>query len=466
VGIYKQCDICGDASTELNADLYRRWGLALGLKLKPHAKFVVGGDNRSSTPEFLKALMDGLCQAGLDVVNVGQLPTPMIYHARHRLRADGCAVVTASHNPANINGLKWMIGNRPPMPDDVQVLKTAAEKSPPKKLKRTRTQARQLDVSFDYVANLQETWVDAMGTHQHIVLDPMHGCWAGKARRYLHAVFPQCLISSINDTPDPTFADLAPNCAHTHQLHDLCDAVYRERAHLGIAFDGDGDQITLIDNHGVVLTAEETAWLLMETFGRAMRKERFVYDQTFSDHVFQRAKQLGAEAIIEQSVHTIIHNRMIATNALLGVEADGHYFYRALEGGDDGLYTACRIIAFLARTDKSLAQWRSKCPAMYITPILNVGTSIDSQPRIMEKIRQAWSSFPQRDFDGVRIDTPGGWILVRSSNSEPYLSFHFESLDWSALSHLVLRFCESIPDLGEELWDSYISAMGMEGYRK
>ena len=112
MSIYKPCGIRGDADRELSADLYRSWGRSLGSELSANAKFVVGGDMRASTPRFLAALVEGLCQAGLDVVDLGQIPTPMIYYARHRLNAEGCAVVTGSHRPGNVNGLRWIDRSR------------------------------------------------------------------------------------------------------------------------------------------------------------------------------------------------------------------------------------------------------------------------------------------------------------------------------------------------------------------
>jgi phosphomannomutase len=390
----------------------------------------------------------------------------MICYARHRLNANGCAVVTASHYAANFNGLRWMLGNRSPMPDDVYTLQVAAESAASKQSARRRTEPRSIDISFDYVANLQETWMDAMGSQLHIVIDSMHGSWAGKARRYLHAIFPQCLISSINDTPDPAFGGQAPDCSLPQQLHNLCDAVYRERAHLGIAFDGDGDQLALVDNQGMALTAEETAWLFMESLGKAMHNEQFVYDLRFSDRVAERAKQLGAKPLVERSGRAYIHKRMIATGAIFGAEIGGHYFFRAMEGGDDGLYAACRMIAFLAKNDKTLAQWRWECPAVYITPELLISMPLESQARILEKIRHEWSSFAKQVIDGVRVDTPAGWFLVRGSATESVLSFRFESLDWSALDHLVQRVCDTLPELGKELWQNYVADMGMAETRK
>jgi len=123
LSIFKACDIRGRADEELTPDRYRSWGRLLGQQFRPGAKFTVGGDVRSSTPEFLDSLVLGLCEAGLDVVNLGILPTPMVYYARRRLQAAGCAVVTASHNPPEVNGLKWLIGNRPPTETQVAALR-------------------------------------------------------------------------------------------------------------------------------------------------------------------------------------------------------------------------------------------------------------------------------------------------------------------------------------------------------
>ena len=292
MSIYQPCAIRGDAATELSSELYESWGYALGRQLPPMAKFVAGGDVRSSTGPFLAALVDGLCQAGLDVVDLGLLPAPMIYYARRRLAADGCAIVTGGHEPAEINGLKWMLGDRPPMPHDVAALQRTMKEAGANGRDRSRTEPRTLDVSFDYVACLQEAFVESLGAQQHVVVDPLHGSWAGKARRYLHAVFPQCLFSTVHDAADGQFNGRWPNCTQAAELHELCDAVYRERAHLGIAFDGDGDRIALVDDEGVSLNAEETTWVLLQCLGDELRGQRFVYDLKFSDRIPEAAREL------------------------------------------------------------------------------------------------------------------------------------------------------------------------------
>jgi phosphomannomutase len=427
------------------------------------AKFLVGGDVRDSTPQFLAALVAGLCRAGVDVVNVGLLPTPMIYYASHRLHADGCAIVTASHSPASVNGLKWMIGDRPPAPEEVADLQRAEQSKAEGGDGRRQSAPRGLDVSFDYVAHLQETFVEGLAAQCHVVLDPMHGCWASRIRRYLHAIFPQCFFSVLHDTVEGDFAGRAPDCTQPAALGELCDAVYRERAHLGIAFDGDGDCLALVDGEGIALSPEETAWVLLRCLGERLQGQRFVYDLKFSDRIPEAARRLGAEPLVERSGHAFLRGRMREADALLGADLSGHYFHRALNGGDDALYTASLLVAHLSRTAQTLAQLRRTCPAIYMTPELRVPASPDRQPEVLERVSATWNQFPQRSLDGVRIDMPGGWALVRPSVTEPALTFRFEGLDWHALEDVVKRFRDGLPEeLGQSLWQQYRTAMGLD----
>lgn len=461
MGVYKQTEICGDVA-ELSPAAYQRWGRALGRQLPPRGKFVAGGDVRASTPAFLAALIDGACEAGLDVVNLGQLPTPMIFYAKRRLHAEGCAIVTASHNEASMNGLQWMLGDRPPVPGEIVALEHSGEKPGGDGQRRAATTPRELDVSFDYVACLQETFAECLGIQRHIVLDPMHGAWAEKVRRYMHAIFPQCLFTTIDDDIDPGFGGRTPDCSRPHELMDLCEAVYRERAHLGIAFDGDGDGLALVDNEGVALSADETAWVLLHCLGDELRGERFVHDLKLSDRLIETARQFGAEPLAEHSGYTFFRRRMLDSDAMFGAEVSGHYFHRALEGGDDGLYTACLVIDYLARTNSSLADLRRTCPPIYVTPDLRVSVPIEKQRTLLDKIRTAWSQFPQTSIEGVRIDMPGGWALAVDSTVDPEMTFRFEGLDWHALDDLVERFCDGLHEIGDELWTRYRAAMRAE----
>lgn len=460
MSIYKACDIRGRAGTELTPDQYHRWGHALGLQVAPRTKFVLGGDVRQSTPEYLAALAEGLSAAGVDAVDLGIVSTPMVYYAKRRLGASGCAIVTSSHNPADYNGLKWMIGDRPPTADDVAALASAACSPDSVPGDREPRKKRALDISFDYVAWLQETWVAAMASQCRVLLDPLHGCCASRARRYLQAVFPQSLFLAIHDTTDAAFAGRVPDCSRAENLDELSEAVYHERAHLGLAFDGDGDRIAVVDNDGNVLTAEEATSILLQSFNGDLEDRPFVHDVKFSDRVPQLARKLGAEPLVERSGHAFIRARMIDTGAPFGAEVSGHYFFGELEGGDDGLFAACRLIAHLAACGKSLSELRRACPPVYITPDLRVPVEPSHQGAVLARMREVWSEHPLSFTDGVRVDFPDGWALARGSVTEPVLTFRFESVDWPSLHHLVWEFCEGLGELGDVVWEYFAMTVG------
>ena len=197
----------------------------------------------------------------------------------------------------------------------------------------------------------------------------------------------------------------------------------------------------MVDNEGVVLSAEETVWALLNCLGDKLQAERFVYDLKFSDHIAEAARQFGAEPLVERSGHAFLRARMCESGAAFGAEVSGHYFYRTLAGGEDGLYTACLLIEYLARTDRSLSDLRRSCPPIHMTPDLRIAVAPDEQSGILEQVRAAWLQFPQILIDGVRVNLPGGWALARSSVTEPVMTFRFEGLDGHALNDLVERFC-------------------------
>jgi len=460
LSIYKPCDIRGHAATELSAALYTSWGRVLGRRVGARQRFPVGGDVRRSTPEFLEAFIAGLVASAVDVVELGILPTPMIYFAKRHLEgAAGCAIVTASHNPDEINGLKWMIGNRPPGEDDVAALQRAVETPGAESPDRPQGTRRRLDVSADYLRWLKQRWSRQRYPPQfHVVLDPLHGCWAGRARPYLEAVFPQARFSAIHDTPRPDFGGRTPDCSRREQRQELCREVRRLGADLGIAFDGDGDRVAFVDAEGIPLSAEETTYVFLHSFGTELSCQPFVYDLKFSDCVSEAAAQLGAQPIAERSGHAFIRNRMLQSGALFGAEISGHYFFGPLEGGDDGLYAACRLIGQLARSRKTLADLRRASPAVFLTPDLRLPIPPQDHGRVIEQVRAAWSQYPQTTIDGVRVDFPDGWALTRASVTEAAMTFRFESSGWPALDQLVRRFCDALLQSGDELWRRYQAA--------
>jgi phosphomannomutase / phosphoglucomutase len=320
---------------------------------------------------------------------------------------------------------------------------------------------RALDVSFDYVAWLQEVWLDTPPLARPIVLDTMHGAWSCRARRYLQAIFPRTLFSAIHDTPSAAHGGHRSDRSPPDHLEDLAEAVYHRRACLGIALGGDGDRVAFVDGEGNTLSAEEATWVLLQSLGPGLPGERFVYDLKFSDRIPEAARRLGAEPVVERSGHASVRGRMQQTEARFGAETTGHYYFRDLAGGDDGLFAACWLISYLARSPgKSLAELRRDCPSVFMTPDLRVPLETAKHPAVIERVRRKWRKYPQSEIEGVRVDFPDGWALVRGSAAEPALTFRFESSGWEGLGKLVRRFCGGLAEVGESLEAMYHQAAG------
>ena len=385
----------------------------------------------------------------------------MIYYAKNRLRASGCAIVTASHNAADWNGLKWLVGDSPPGPEEVERLRSQSDGAAAEPAEHpTSSRPRP-----GHLLRLRRLASGAMGGRpaaapaRRLGSDARLLVGAGEAvsQRDLSRVSP--FGDSRLEHPD--FEGRCPDCSQPDQLHDLCEAVYRGRADLGLAFDGDGDRLAVVDNEGVALTGEETAWILLQAMGPKLKGERFVYDVKFSDRIREAAAELGAEPLVERSGHAFLAARMGRADALFGAELTGHYFFRELAHGDDSLLAACMLIAYLAESGETLADLRRACPVVFMTPDLHVSVNGSDRDALIEGVRRAWSEHPQTTVDGVRIEVPGGWALVRKSVTGPTLSFRFESADWHGLEHLVSRFCQLLPEIGPELWMRYKTAVGI-----
>ena len=456
MSVYKACDIRGHALEELTPHMYRNWGRSLGRKIVPGSTFVVGGDVRPSTGPFLAALIEGLYTAGMQVVDLGIVPTPMVYFAGRHLRARGCAIVTASHSPPAINGLKWMVGTLPP--DEAEVLEmrqnihaTAAYKD-----ENSPGNYQKLDIDSVYTPWLQQAWDGREAdSGSPIVVDPGNGSWAGRCLPCLEQVFPHLSFRGIHDRPDGTFPERNPDCARPAYLEELAGLVSQLQADLGIAFDGDGDRVAFVDNEGKVLTTEEAIWVLLCSFGDELYGKPFIGDIKLSQHIAECARRLGAVPQVQRSGHAFIRTSMIQEGARFGAEFSGHYFYSELQGGDDGLFTACRMIDYLAKSGKSLAALRRECPQITMTPDLRLRVEEGRQDEVLRQVGRKFSQYPQNFIDGVKIEFPDGWGLFRKSVTEAVISCRFEALDGKSLEQIVGEACRGLGDLGRNLWEEY-----------
>jgi phosphomannomutase/phosphoglucomutase len=455
VSIYKPCDIRGSAEEDLSPGLYRTWGQVLGAWAVPGKEFAIGGDVRTSTPEFLAALGKGLAEAGCRVRSLGIVPTPVVHFAARSGNAAGCAIVTASHSPADMNGLKWLIEGLPPTEKDVRKLEDETETTKAAR-EAGAGSVETADVWENYTNWLKETFSDTGGGEGvSVVVDPGNGSWAGRVAGCFREVFPSLAVTAIHDEPDGGFPNRRPDSAEPKNLRRLARAVKEQAAGLGVAFDGDGDRVSFVDGEGTILTPEEAVIVLAGTFGEQLRGRPFVYDLKFSDRVPERLTALGAEPRVERSGHAFIRRRMLKERALFGAEISGHFFYEELDGGDDGLFTACRLIRHFAGSGRNLADLRRECPPVFVTRDFRVPIPADRHEALLDEVRSVFSEFPHVTVDGIRVDFEEGWALIRSSVTGEGVTVRFEGRSGEDLDRVVQEFCGRVPVVGEPILDIY-----------
>ncbi|HBT76319.1 MAG TPA: hypothetical protein DEB39_05200 [Planctomycetaceae bacterium] len=462
--VYRPDRILGNALTELTPWHYHRWGAALGSLIPPGGKFLIGSDVRESSPRFRAGLIQGLCSAGASVVDLGTLPTTMVYYAMARTTANACAIVTGDDAPAEYNGLRWRIGNQPPCSGHFALFHIFEEEENRRndvsgnhadlngsecKGSERKGSVRTLDITFDYVAWYQETWFDTCATPLGVVVDPMHGSWAGKARRYLQAIFPHMLVSSIRDEPDPDFGGRIPSSTVPGQLEALSWEVDRRRADIGFAFDADGNRLTLIDGCGIPLQPEKTAWFLLDSFGDCMKGELMLHDAGCSEVILDRLRRSGVELLSVPRGCTSFWKMMRNTGACLGFETGGYYYFRGIRGSSDPLFIACWIldrVATLRESGMSFTSWRAGAPRFAITPELVL--EISEIEAVMRHLAKRWKTKPLEVEGGMRLRNEDGWLYLRECRASNSLSVRIEAVDKKKLYALLRNTAGALDDAG------------------
>ncbi len=365
MSIFKACDIRGRYGIELDADMTRRIGLSMAAMIAARGggEICVGGDFRRSTPELKDALIAGLLAGGAAVVDVGQLPTPVAHFAARHLGCAHVAIVTASHNAGVYNGIKLMIAGRPAVPSLMAELEAETSAAAPS---AARGVLRSADVLADYENSVLAAATTAAGTPpdalaragrnnapMRIVLDTMAGAFTDIAPRVLRAAGADVCVLATGIDPD--YARRAPNPAVDANLASLVAEVVRQGADLGVALDGDGDRVVFVDAAGRIARAEQIGAILVR---RLFPGATVVYDLKCASVLPKAITSCGGRAVLQKSGHGFIKSSMIDESADLGVEVSGHFFFRALGGGDDGLFAALLLAAMigaivLAKEDKS-----------------------------------------------------------------------------------------------------------------
>ena len=393
----------------------------------------IGYDGRPSSPPFERALADGLADCGLAVSRVGLGPTPMLYYAVRTLPADGGVMVSGSHNPPAYNGFKFMTSTGSFHGPDIRELGTIAAGGRFADGTGTREDRQVFDRYVERIA------ADFRGGRPlKVAWDSGHGA-AGPAMASLCARLPGTHVL-LNETIDGRFPAHHPDPTVPENLEQLQEAVVAGACDLGIAFDGDGDRIGVVDGKGRILWGDQLMILLAEEVLASHPGAPVIADVKASQTLFDEIARLGGEPVMWRTGHSLIKARMAEIGAPLAGEMSGHVFFAdRYYGYDDALYAAMRLLGFLSRSAHSLAELRDRLPRAVNTPELRFACAEDRKFAVVEEVRRRLAAEPGArlvDIDGVRAQTGDGWWLLRASNTQDVLVARCEAADEAGLARL------------------------------
>lgn len=440
MGIFREYDIRGIVGKDLTEDVAERIGRAFAALAKERGvnTVSVGRDGRLSSPALRDRLVHGLTASGMNVVDIGVCPTPILYFSLFNLPVDGGIMITGSHNAAEYNGFKLCIGKEALHGEEIQHVRTVMEAG---KFVSGSGSVSTRPIIPDYLAYLKKSFASVQGNRLHVVIDCGNGAASLAAKEAVEQL--GCRVTALYCDLDGRFPNHHPDPTVVENLQDLIRAVKEKRADVGIGYDGDADRIGAIDEQGNILWGDR----LMVIFSRAILANRpgstIISEVKASQSLYHDIQQRGGRPIMWKTGHSLIKAKMKAESAVLAGEMSGHMFFAdRYFGYDDAIYASCRLVEILAKAGKPLSSLIADLPETSVTPEIRVDTpdtiKFELVKRVQERLmEQAKSGRPLPDsglkirdvvtIDGIRVIFDDGWGLIRASNTQPALVLRFEA---------------------------------------
>lgn len=438
--IFREYDIRGVVDRDLTPDVVRAIGQAVGSLAaeRGETSVAVGRDGRLSSPALGEALKAGILAAGLDVIDLGAVSTPVLYYATHTLAETRAGVmVTGSHNPPQYNGLKIVIDRIALHGEVIRDLRRRIETGD---LRQGSGRERSAHIRLDYIRRVSEAL--PLPKPLKVVVDCGNAIAAKTAPPLLRAL--GCAVVELYCEVDGRFPNHHPDPSVPENLADLQAAVREHQADIGLAFDGDADRLGVVTGAGEIIWPDRVLMPLAEEVLMQHPGAAIVYDVKCSWHLTRLIERLGGQPILWKSGHSLIKAKMRETGALLGGEMTGHFVHADdWFGFDDAFYAAARLLRLLARRGGSSAEFFAAWPAGLSTPELRLDMAEGAPFAFMERLAAQADFGPEAQvitLDGLRVEFPQGWGLVRASNTTPSLVLRFEADDPAALAEIQDRF--------------------------
>lgn len=435
-GIFRQYDIRGIVGDDLTVEAAEAIGRAYAVLLAERGisgAVAVGRDNRPSGASLRDALVKGLTESGCDVVDVGVVPTPLLYWSLHHLPVIAGIQITGSHNPPEYNGFKCSVGKGSLHGEGLQHLYGIIKGG---NFRSGVGTVRHESIIDRYVADIAQK-IGPLPTDMKVVIDCGNGVGAVAAPQLFKAlgITPTWLFAES----DGTFPNHHPDPTVVENLQDLIKAVRETGSEIGIGFDGDADRIGIVDGNGTIIWGDYLLLLYArDVLARTGKGQSIIFDVKCSQALPDGIEKAGGKAVMWKTGHSLIKDKMKELKAPIAGEMSGHMFFtEGFYGHDDALYAAARLLRILADSKRTVEQHLSDVPRFVSTPEMRVDCPDDRKEQVTrDALAHFRAKYPVSDVDGVRILFDGGWGLIRSSNTQPILVLRFEASSGAQLAEI------------------------------
>ena len=432
--IFRAYDIRGIVGQNLDESIANSIGLAVGSEAiaQGQTAIVVARDGRNSSAPLAEALVNGLIATGIKVIDIGMLPTPVLYYATKTLDTQSGIMITGSHNPPEYNGFKIVIADQTLSGDQIQSLRERIESG---NLTEGEGNYETHDIAQDYMDRILNDVV--LAKPMKVVIDCGNGVTGMMATDILNNL--GCMVTTLNGEVDGNFPGHPPDPGNPDNLQQLIQAVQDQGAEIGIAFDGDGDRLGVVTGSGKIIWPDRLLMLYARDLLSRNPGSDIIYDVKCSRDVAELVSNLGGRAIMNPSGHSLMKAKMAETGAAVGGELSGHIFFNdRWYGFDDGVYSAARLLEVLSMEPIGVEEVFAELPEKISTPEIAIPTTEDKKFALMKRLSEQgqFNDGNMVDLDGIRVDYPDGWGLVRASNTSPNLVARFEADDEEALERI------------------------------
>ena len=442
--IFRAYDIRGVYGKDLTPDIALNIGLAFGSIIEDNIEVAVGWDSRLSSLTLKSCISAGIAATGHNCVEIGLVPTPLLYFSTIHYGVKAGVMVTASHNPPEYNGFKLCKGGvsysyETGIKNIEEVFNTKSFKIVSwDKIGSIKNQ----NIISDYFEHLKK--IIKIEKRLKVIIDAGNGAcgFAGKIFEEMG-----CKVKVLFGEPDGRFPNHIPDPLKSETLKALCEEVVKEKADVGIAFDGDGDRVGFVDESGRIVEGDLVFMLFIEEILKRYPNSKIIFNVLSSKALLEVINMLKGKPLMTRVGHSYIHETLLRENAPLAGEISGHYYFgRDYYGFDDGIFAALKLVEILSKSDKKFSELLERFPKYYTSPEIRVACADDKKFSVVDFLKAKFEREGLRTItiDGVRVEFEDGWGLVRASNTEPALVLRFEAVNRDRLNDIKQKIMDEV----------------------